>query len=279
MSELKKEPVAVPSPLHDHHICNHCGYGYDGRCCPQCGMPAEHVRFTFHRLITNFLDIWGLGNRPMFRTIRDLMWRPGYMIRDYLQGHHLSYFPPFKMLAVLTVFIVLISWLLNVTDDASVANKIAKGLQDIKASKHGNAQDMIDGMVAIVSFIGSNDLYRILTQNIFVVLSAWIVFHAKGLNLIETFFSQVYINCQFHLLTIVWILITLQIPPSELLPYMVPMSITIPVLIYDYMQLYDLKFWKSLIMTILFLLLTFLLYLAFVITVLFLIYLVEALGR
>lgn len=277
MNELKKEPVAVPQPMHEHHICNHCGYGFDGRCCPQCGMPAEHVRFTFHRLISNFLDIWGLGNRPMFRSMRDLLWRPGYMIRDYLQGHHLSYFPPFKMLAVLTVFIVLIAWLLNVSDDSTAADKIAKILLKLKNNTHGTTHQLIDGIIAIVSFIGSNDLYRILTQNIFVVLSAWIVFYKKGLNIVETFFSQVYINCQFHMLTILWILCTLQIPPSELLPYMVPIGITLPVLIYDYMQLYGLKFWKSLWKTILFLTLTFILYIIFIVFLVFFISLMEVL--
>ena len=54
----------------------------------------------------NFLDIWGLGNRPMFRTLRELFWRPGYMVRDYLNGHRQFYFPPFKLLAVVIVFLI-----------------------------------------------------------------------------------------------------------------------------------------------------------------------------
>ena len=41
-----------------------------------------------------------------------------------------------------------------------------------------------------------NDLYRILIQNIFVV-GYMVVFGRKGCNLVETFFSQIYINCQF----------------------------------------------------------------------------------
>ena len=50
----------------------------------------------------NFLDVWGLGNRGMFRTIRDLVLRPGYMIRDYLKGMQMAYFPPFNMFFLLT---------------------------------------------------------------------------------------------------------------------------------------------------------------------------------
>jgi hypothetical protein len=59
----------------------------------------------------NFLDIWGLGNRPMFRTVMELFWRPGYMVRDYLNGHRNFYFPPFKLLAIMVVFLYLASQL------------------------------------------------------------------------------------------------------------------------------------------------------------------------
>ena len=52
------------------------------------------------------VDVWGLGNRGMFRSIRDLILRPGYMIRDYLRGMQMAYFPPFKMF-----FLLLALWL------------------------------------------------------------------------------------------------------------------------------------------------------------------------
>ena len=61
----------------------------------------------------NFLDILGLGNRPMFQTIRELFVRPGYMVRDYLNGQRQRYFPPFKMLAVMALLLVFVTWLTN----------------------------------------------------------------------------------------------------------------------------------------------------------------------
>ena len=42
----------------------------------------------------------------MFRSVRDLILRPGYMIRDYLRGMQMAYFPPFKMF-----FLLLALWL------------------------------------------------------------------------------------------------------------------------------------------------------------------------
>ena len=49
-----------------------------------------------------------MGNRGMFRTLHDLILRPGYMIRDYISGMQMAYFPPFKLLFLLTAFLLVI---------------------------------------------------------------------------------------------------------------------------------------------------------------------------
>ena len=49
-----------------------------------------------------------MGNRGMFRTLRDLILRPGYMIRDYISGMQMAYFPPFKLLFLLTALTLVV---------------------------------------------------------------------------------------------------------------------------------------------------------------------------
>ena len=258
VEERMKRPVAIGDVVHEHHVCTHCGYGYNGRYCPQCGMSSKHDRFTFKRLTHNFLDIWGFGNRPMFRSIRDLFWRPGYMIRDYLEGHHLSYFPPFKMLAVFTIVIVFVSWVFGFKDPL-VGKMIADDLKEIPAT--GKITTLaFDYISSALIYLDKNDLYRILIQNVFVVLAAWIVFRKKGYNLVETFFSQIYINCQMHIVALVWMLITWDLPPTVILPYYVPASLAFVVLIFDYKQLYGLTFMQSIWKTFLFVLLVLTIY-------------------
>ena len=50
----------------------------------------------------------------MFRSIRDLLLRPGYMIRDYLRGMQMAYFPPFKMFFLLCALSLLIDSGMNI---------------------------------------------------------------------------------------------------------------------------------------------------------------------
>jgi len=268
IDQRMRQPVATGDVVHEHHVCNHCGYGYEGRYCPQCGMSSQHARFTFSRLTSNFLDIWGFGNRPMFRSIRDLLWRPGYMIRDYLEGHHLSYFPPFKMLAVLTLVIVFVTWLFDF-EDPLVSVDVAQALNSVPHTSKITAL-VFDYIGRVLVYLDKNDLYRILVQNVFVVLAAWVVFHNKGYNLVETFFSQIYINCQMHLVAILWMLITWNLPPTFFLPYFVPAPLSVIVLVFDYKQLYGLTFTQSIVKTLLFILLVLAIYVVMFVLLLFL---------
>ena len=231
----RQQRESLPPPPADYtvHTCPNCGEHYQGRYCPQCGLPASWKRMTLKSLTMGFLDIWGMGNRPIFRTIEQLFLRPGYMIRDYLAGHHLRYFPPFKMLAVLTVLFALAVWL--------------RGAEESKSLWAAEFDDAFLGyrLTAVLGYLHDHTLYRLLLQNVYVVLAAWIVFRRCGLNLVETTFSQIYINCQMLVVAILWVLLTGAIDTSNLLPYAVPDIIALLLLFYDLQQLYHLKPWAT----------------------------------
>lgn len=225
------------------HSCDHCQAQFTGRYCPQCGKPAKWMRFTWSMLFLNFLDIWGFGNRPMFRTIKDLFWRPGYMLRDYLGGHHLSFFPPFKMLAVLTIILVFLIYIIGIKDDEVYA--FAELLRDIFDKRSAKADALINLIDDIEAVLQRNILYRAIVMNIFVVVAVKLAFlKVSRLNLVETFFTQIYINCQFQILAIIILIFTGDIFDNAIFPYAVDELITIPILTYDFHQLYEIK-WKT----------------------------------
>jgi hypothetical protein len=103
--EWKLQPHQVAPLSEEQHECATCGTHYEGNYCPRCGQSAKIGRYSFKNAFLLFLDVWGLGNRGMFRSIRDLILRPGYMIRDYLRGMQMAYFPPFKMFFLLLAII------------------------------------------------------------------------------------------------------------------------------------------------------------------------------
>ena len=121
--------------------CSSCGTVYQGNFCPRCGQSARVGRFSFKKAALLFLDVWGMGNRSMFRSIRDLMLRPGFMIRDYLSGMQSAYFPPFKMFFLLAAFSLVVEHGFNfgldvkdVQDEAPKTEQTA--MENTKIARH-----------------------------------------------------------------------------------------------------------------------------------------------
>ena len=113
----QRRPFEVAQMAEEERRCNSCGTVFQGNFCPRCGQAARVGRFSFKTALLLFIDVWGIGNRGMFRSIRDLLLRPGYMIRDYLIGCQSAYFPPFKMFFLLTTFSLLLSHGVNLIQE------------------------------------------------------------------------------------------------------------------------------------------------------------------
>ena len=105
----QRRPHEVAPLSEISHECASCGTIFNGNFCPRCGQSAKVGRFSFKKAFLLFLDVWGVGNRGMFRSLRDLMFRPGYMIRDYISGMQSAYFPPFKMFFLLAALSLVVA--------------------------------------------------------------------------------------------------------------------------------------------------------------------------
>ena len=147
----------------------------------------------------NFLDIWGLGNRPMFRTLRELFWRPGYMVRDYLNGHRQFYFPPFKLLAVVIVFLIFTNWIFNIEAE-SVLQRIA-GSEELNNLSVGEPYiSMVNAFKWLMELLSRNLLYEWLFIALFILACVWFAFrHISRYNIVETYIFLIFVLAQ-HLL-------------------------------------------------------------------------------
>lgn len=119
----QRRPHELAPLKEEQHVCASCGTSFEGNYCPRCGQSAKIGRFSFKKALLLFLDVWGLGNRGMFRSIRDLMLRPGYMIRDYIGGMQSAYFPPFKMFFLLAALSLVIEHGFNLIGDEETAQE------------------------------------------------------------------------------------------------------------------------------------------------------------
>ena len=137
----QRRPHELAPLSEESRTCSSCGTVYQGNFCPRCGQSARVGRFSFKKAALLFLDVWGMGNRSMFRSIRDLMLRPGFMIRDYLSGMQSAYFPPFKMFFLLAAFSLVVEHGFNfgldvkdVQDEAPKTEQTA--MENTKIARH-----------------------------------------------------------------------------------------------------------------------------------------------
>lgn len=171
----QRRPHEVAPLSEATHECASCATVFQGNYCPRCGQSAQIGRFSFKKAFKLFLDVWGIGNRSMTRTIRDLLLRPGYMIRDYLKGMQSAYFPPFKMFFLLAALSLLVQHGFSLKDDgqqesAEVTSAIFEDDDDQKSLSKEEQEAKDKAKMAFTKFISTLSMIERKNQTVFSLL-------------------------------------------------------------------------------------------------------------
>ena len=120
-------------------VCQNCGETYSGNYCPTCGQTHKVKRFEVTTIAKEFVSEAMDIEHGFLRSFLELFWRPGYMMRDYLNGRRKDYNKPFKAIFVLATVYLIAAHLL---DPASFGNKERElGLGDIPTISQKLAAD------------------------------------------------------------------------------------------------------------------------------------------
>ena len=203
-------------------ICLNCHTEFIGNYCPSCGQPASTQRFTVKKALMATLEVWGMGNRSLPRTVLNLIYRPGQMIGEYLDGKRMPFFPPVKMLFVLCIFFAVESSLLG---EKTISEQITSSLNDEALKKdfkeNGNntvvnfngknisTEEMMMTVKDIVVWMDQHKAVELICLHSFFMLFAWIVFRKSPTRpkstLAEHFFTQVFMSGQMMALSIIYL--------------------------------------------------------------------------
>jgi hypothetical protein len=89
--------------------CKNCGRRFDSAFCPSCGQKSSVKRLEMRTLLAELPSaIWHVDRGLVFNLI-ELFKRPGYAIRDYLDGKRKNFYHPVSYLLVVlaTMFIAM----------------------------------------------------------------------------------------------------------------------------------------------------------------------------
>ena len=85
------------SKIRKDKTCLNCRYVVENKFCPNCGQENTDTRKTFHHLFIHFFEDLTHYENAFWRTIKNLLFKPAALTKEYLSGKRLSYLAPVRL--------------------------------------------------------------------------------------------------------------------------------------------------------------------------------------
>jgi hypothetical protein len=123
--------------------CLNCGDPTVGFYCPTCGQKKVDVRVSLRRMLAEALEDELFLNVSLPRTVGALLFRPGHLTREYVQGRIARFIQPFRLYLVSSVLLfVLLPWLSNL---GRFEEQIAQGMERADSAAVANGDTAAAG--------------------------------------------------------------------------------------------------------------------------------------
>lgn len=234
--------------------CLNCGAVFTGEYCPECGQKAATGRITVRKAVQSLLAAVTSLDGRFFRTMGNLFWRPGHLVRDYISGKRARYVHPVRLLTTLVAIYLFVIFIFGVEPES------VNIMNDDYMAKNVHS----DTLVALFSYLSvmlSNKVVSSLLSAFVCLLPFALMFRGKKistpentisagegsmkLNLAEHFCALVYAACLDFTLSVILKLaeaIGMNHPIAVSLDNL--LFLLVPVLVYK--QLYGVSWWSAL---------------------------------
>jgi hypothetical protein len=90
-------------------LCENCGAPLSGKYCSACGQRHfDHPVHHFGHFVSEALEDLTHADSRLWQTLIALLFRPGFLTREFLAGRRVRYLPPVRLYLVLSVLFFLI---------------------------------------------------------------------------------------------------------------------------------------------------------------------------
>ena len=118
-SELN--PANIPQPaLVPTEVCPNCQAPQYGEWCYNCGQRKRSAHREFLTLLSDAFDDTFSPDSRTAHTLIAILFRPGYLTREYFAGRRARYIPPLKLYLVSSVIFFFLLSLEGLTSDAPI---------------------------------------------------------------------------------------------------------------------------------------------------------------
>jgi hypothetical protein len=154
--------------------CKNCNHQFEGNYCNNCGQSAKthpiNIHFLWHDIQEGFFHF----EKGILFTIKELLTRPGYTIREFLDGKRVKHFKPISFLIILATINGLLYHYLKI-NIVSVTNRtihFASFMNEWRVSHYSILE-----LLALPAF----------------TIASWVVFRKSNRNFLEHFVLNAYL--------------------------------------------------------------------------------------
>ena len=115
---FKKNFTLSHTPQRKEKDCLNCGATVQGRYCHVCGQENVEPKETFWYMVTHFFNDITHFDGSFFVTLKDLLFKPGFLSREYMKGRRASYLHPVRMYVFTSAIFFLLFFSLVKSKDA-----------------------------------------------------------------------------------------------------------------------------------------------------------------
>ena len=146
------------TPLRKETNCLNCNATVLGRYCQACGQENTEPKETFWHMFTHF-------DGSFFVTLKDLLFKPGFLSKEYMLGRRKKYLHPVRMYVFTSAVFFLVFFSLFYVSENDIAKadqraKTERSFSTIKEESLKNAKTKEDSARIIkgLEFLGYNEI-------------------------------------------------------------------------------------------------------------------------
>jgi len=107
-TSIKNPAITTAEPVSLH--CLNCGVPLTGKFCANCGQQSHTYAAPLWRVINDFFGNHFGFDTKFFHSILPLLFRPGFLSREYSAGHRVRYINPLRLYIFSSLMLFFIAW-------------------------------------------------------------------------------------------------------------------------------------------------------------------------
>jgi hypothetical protein len=196
--------------------CKNCNTSFDGRFCPMCSQRADTHRLSLGHFAHELLHAITHTDKGILFLIKELSFRPGHVVREYIEGKRKKYFNPFSFLLIMLALQILAY---NKTDLLSaLTDKSAEMIRSMGSSiKYEDvAKEMDQARIKSEKAVEYNKALNLILLPI-LALMTWLLFRKSKFNYTENLIFHFFIMGQVLVFFLVFCVLPFLIFPDQVI--------------------------------------------------------------